>query len=35
VNYLTLGKNRFGVERVYFNIKPVIDHVTMRGGGKM
>ncbi|NLY23683.1 MAG: DUF4919 domain-containing protein [Bacteroidales bacterium] len=35
VNYLSLGKNRFGVERVYFNIKPVIEHVTMRGGGKM
>jgi hypothetical protein len=35
VNYLSLGKNRFGVERVYFNINPVIEHVTMRGGGKM
>lgn len=35
VNYLTLGKNRFEVDRVYFNIKPVIDHITVRGGGKM
>lgn len=35
VNYLTLGENRFGVERVYFNIAPVIDHVSSRGGGKM
>lgn len=35
VNYLTLGNNRFGVERVYFNIAPVIDHVSSRGGGKM
>lgn len=35
VNYLTLGKNRFEVDRVYFNIKPVIDHITLRGGGKM
>lgn len=35
VNYLTLGENRFGVERVYFNIAPVIDHVNSHGGGKM
>ncbi len=35
INYLTLGDNRFGVERVYFNIAPVIDHVSSRGGGKM
>ena len=35
INYLTLGDNQFGVERVYFNIAPVIDHVSSRGGGKM
>ncbi|MEA4916066.1 DUF4919 domain-containing protein [Proteiniphilum sp.] len=35
VNYLSLGTNRFGVERVYFNIAPVIDQVSSRGGGKM
>lgn len=35
INYLTLGENRFGVERVYFNIAPVIDHVSSHGGGKM
>lgn len=35
VNYLTLSTNRFGVERVYFNISPVVDHVSSRGGGKM
>ena len=35
VNYLTLGENRFGVERVYFNISPVIDHISVRGGGRM
>lgn len=35
VNYLSLGDNRFGVERVYFNISPVVDHVSSRGGGKM
>lgn len=35
VNYLTLGQNRFGVERVYFNISPVIDYVNAHGGGKM
>lgn len=35
VNYLTLGENRFGIERVYFNISPVVDHVSSRGGGKM
>ena len=35
VNYLTLGENRFGVERVYFNISPVIDYISSHGGGKM
>lgn len=35
VNYLSVGENRFGVERVYFNISPVIDHISVRGGGKM
>lgn len=35
VNYLSLGDNRFGVERVYFNISPAVDHVSHRGGGKM
>lgn len=35
VNYLTLGNNRFGVERVYFNISPVIDYINSHGGGKM
>ncbi|MBZ4651266.1 MAG: putative secreted protein [Proteiniphilum sp.] len=34
VNYLSLGKNRFGVERVYFNIQPVFEHISARGGGK-
>lgn len=35
VNYLSLGENRFGVEKVYFNISPVVDHVSSHGGGKM
>ena len=35
VNYLSLGENRFGVERVYFNISPIIDHLSVHGGGKM
>ncbi len=35
VNTLSLGKNRFGVERVYFNIKPVFDHISAHGGGKL
>ena len=35
VNYLTLGQNRFGIERVYFNISPVIKYVNAHGGGKM
>lgn len=35
INYLPLGQNRFGVERIYFNIKPVIEHVSARGGGKL
>ena len=35
VNYLSLGKNRFEVDRIYFNISPIIDHLNARGGGKM
>lgn len=35
VNYLSLGQNRFGVEKIYFDISPVIDYVSTRGGGKM
>lgn len=35
VNYLSLGDNRFGVERVYFNISTIVDHLSVRGGGKM
>ena len=35
VNYLSLGENRFGIERVYFNISPIIDYVNAHGGGKM
>jgi hypothetical protein len=35
VNYLSLGENRFGVERVYFNISPIIEYVNSHGGGKM
>lgn len=35
VNYLSLADNRFGVDKVYFNIAPVINHVSTRGGGKM
>lgn len=35
VNYLSLGENRFGVERVYFNISPIIEYVNAHGGGKM
>lgn len=35
VNYLSLGENRFGIERVYFNITPIIEYVNAQGGGKM
>jgi hypothetical protein len=35
VNYLSLGDNRFGIERVYFNITPIIEYVNAQGGGKM
>ncbi len=35
VNYLSLGDNRFGIERVYFNITPIIEYVNAHGGGKM
>ncbi|HBG41081.1 DUF4919 domain-containing protein [Limibacterium fermenti] len=34
-NYLTLGSNRFGVERVYFDISPVMQYVNRHGGGKL
>ena len=34
VNYLTLSTNRFGIERLYFNISPVVNHVSSRGGSK-
>ncbi len=35
INYLSLGQNRFGIDRVYFNITPVIKYVNARGGGIM
>lgn len=35
VNYLTLGENRFGIDRVYFNISQIINHLNSRGGGKL
>lgn len=35
VNYLSLGKNRFEIERVYFDITPIINYVSTHGGGKM
>lgn len=35
VNYLTLGENRFGIDRVYFNITPIINYLNTHGGGKM
>lgn len=34
-NYLTLAPNRFGVERVYFEISPVLKHASTRQGGKL
>ncbi len=34
INYLTLSTNRFGIERLYFNISSVVDHVSSRGGSK-
>jgi hypothetical protein len=35
VNYLTLAENKFGVDKAYFNISPVIDRTSSRGRGKM
>ena len=35
VNYLSLGENRFGIDKVYFNISPIIEYVNAHGGGKM
>ncbi|MGI6573668.1 MAG: DUF4919 domain-containing protein [Fermentimonas sp.] len=34
INYLTLSTNRFGIERLYFNISPVVDRVSSLGGSK-
>lgn len=34
VNYLTLSTNRFGIERLYFNISSVVDRVSSLGGNK-
>lgn len=31
-NYLTLAPNRFGVDKIYFEISPVLKYVTKHGG---
>lgn len=31
-NSLTLSQNRFGVDKIYFNIKPVLDYIQEKGG---
>lgn len=35
MNFLSLADNRFGVERLYFDISAIIDHLSRRGGGRM
>lgn len=35
VNYLSLRDNRFGVEKLYFNISAIMDHLNKHGGGKL
>lgn len=35
INYLTLGENRFGVDRMYFDISSVMDYISKHGGGQM
>ena len=34
-NSLTLGTNRFGVDKLYFNIAPTFDYARKKGGGKI
>lgn len=33
VNSLSLGQNKFGIDKIYFNISPIIDYVSNHGGG--
>lgn len=34
-NSLTLAANRFGVDKIYFNIAPVLNSVSKKGSGKI
>ena len=34
-NSLTLAPNRFGVDKLYFNISPTFDYVKRKGSGKI
>ncbi|WP_436416529.1 DUF4919 domain-containing protein [Petrimonas sp.] len=34
-NSLTLANNRFGIEKMYFNIAPVLDFAKRKGSGKI
>ncbi|MDO5664299.1 MAG: DUF4919 domain-containing protein [Bacteroidia bacterium] len=34
-NSLTLAPNRFGVDKMYFNISPTFDYARRKGGGKI
>lgn len=34
-NSLTLAPNRFGVDKMYFNISPTFDYVKRKGSGKI
>lgn len=35
VNYITLEQNRFGIDKLYFDITPAINHISRRGGGRL
>lgn len=34
-NYLTLAANRFGIDKLYFDITPVFDYASKHGTGKL
>lgn len=34
-NSLTLAPNRFGIDKIYFNIAPTLEYARRKGGGKI
>ena len=35
LSILSLSENKYGMEEIYFNITPVFEYISARGGGKM